>query len=111
MNPCINIFCEPTNSLDTIAARLEWSAAGVTYQSGPAPAGTQVYLRVTAAGVDFSGYAQFILTGGVGGGSWPVNGVGGLGSFTGQTSAIGFGASDYVVTLDGSFDCGTIIFA
>jgi hypothetical protein len=56
-----NLFCEPAPLLETLAqaaSLVQWSADGVTYQAGPAPGSTNIYIRVIAPdGLDVSAAA------------------------------------------------------
>ena len=113
MNPCINIFGQPVPTPDDVSAvagLLEWSADGATYQPGPAPAGTQVYLRVTApADVDVSGTAFLAVTLS----KLPATVLGqvvstlGTESFIGGDYGISVLAADEVTVL---FDAGELAF-
>ena len=107
-----NLFCQPTPSLlDATATMIEWSLDGVTWQSGGAPANTQIYLRVTAAR-DFSD-ATFIKAS-----SALVNpvfaAIGSYGVVTAQTTPSGIAADVYSIQVlqpSGNFDAGSLTFA
>lgn len=114
-----NLFCEPSPLLTPLipsGGTLQWSADGVTYQDGPAPADTDIYLRVTAD-FDFAGAesALFELISPASGDS--LNGTAGAGTFTSDLIPGGLPAQTYAVTITPAlgypvvFDAGQLIFA
>jgi len=104
------------NDIALASFALAWSADDVTYQDGPAPADTDVYLRVTAD-FDFAGAesALFELISPDSGDS--VNGTAGDGTFTSDLLSGGLPAQTYAVTITQTlgypvvFDAGQLIFA
>jgi hypothetical protein len=108
-----NLFCQPSPSLlDATAGLFEWSLDNVTWQDGPPPANTLLYLRVTAAR-DFSD-ATYIQAETVGVGGVGFVAAGAYGAVTAQTTVGGIGAGPKLISVlapSGNFDVGTFTFA